>query len=212
MGILGIKNRTENWKTVQHFHGLCDAAKVTLVRRLGEPEDTVAKDIEIELFWYGIRDYKRDIDLVQIYRCLFPCLREKISRFEFKHSRGLELPMMRNYTVPTSREDTHRLVRNLTNTEIDIVLETPNHIYVGEAKFVSTEPGRNGSYILVHQLIRQYVTARILVHLTGAGKVVVPFVVTADTETMRRRAQVEFMIGQKWLCKKNVLAWGEWAR
>lgn len=26
MGILGIKNRTENWETVQHFHGLSDVA------------------------------------------------------------------------------------------------------------------------------------------------------------------------------------------
>ena len=31
MGILGIKNRTENWKTVQHFYGLSDNAKTRLV-------------------------------------------------------------------------------------------------------------------------------------------------------------------------------------
>ena len=212
MGILGIDNRTENWKTVQHFHGLSDAAKVALAQRLGEPADTAAEDIEIELFWYGIRDYKRDRELVEIYGCLFSALREKISAFEFKRSRGLGLPMERNYTVPASPEDTNRLVRNLTNTEIDIVLETPNRIYIGEAKFVSERLGANGSYVLVHQLLREYVTARILVHLTGTGKVVVPFVVTADTDTMRKRAQVEFMIGQGWLRKKNILAWGELAR
>ena len=50
MGILGINNRTENWKTVQHFHGLSDAAKVRLVRRLGEPKDTAAEEVSLELF------------------------------------------------------------------------------------------------------------------------------------------------------------------
>ena len=38
MGILGIKNRTENWKTVQRFYGLSEYAKTRLVQRLGEPE------------------------------------------------------------------------------------------------------------------------------------------------------------------------------
>ncbi len=38
MGILGIKNRTENWKTVQHFYGLSDNAKTRFVQRLGESE------------------------------------------------------------------------------------------------------------------------------------------------------------------------------
>ena len=36
MSILGIENRTENWKTVEHFHGLSDEAKVKLVQKLGE--------------------------------------------------------------------------------------------------------------------------------------------------------------------------------
>ena len=38
MGILGIPNRTENWKTVQRFYGLSDNAKTRFVRRLGESE------------------------------------------------------------------------------------------------------------------------------------------------------------------------------
>ena len=38
MGILGIKNRTENWKTVQRFYGLSEYVKTRLVQRLGEPE------------------------------------------------------------------------------------------------------------------------------------------------------------------------------
>ena len=38
MGILGIKNRAENWKTVQRFYGLSDNARTRLVQRLGQPE------------------------------------------------------------------------------------------------------------------------------------------------------------------------------
>lgn len=45
MGILGIENRTENWKTVQHFHGLPDETKVCLVKKLGEPAGILAGEI-----------------------------------------------------------------------------------------------------------------------------------------------------------------------
>ena len=90
MGILGINNRTENWKTVQHFHGLSDAAKVGLVRRLGEPKDTAPEEITLELFWRGIRDYAHehkveDDDLVGVYECLFENLRKNLSDFEHKY-------------------------------------------------------------------------------------------------------------------------------
>ena len=57
MGILGIKNRTEDWKTARHFCGLDDDAKTMLVTALGEPNGITAPDIQIELFWKGIRDY-----------------------------------------------------------------------------------------------------------------------------------------------------------
>ena len=57
MGILGIRNRTENWKTVEHFHCLGDDAKIRIAQKLGEPEDTPPEKINIELFWYGMRDY-----------------------------------------------------------------------------------------------------------------------------------------------------------
>ena len=58
MGILRIENRTENWKTAQLLDGLSDAGKVALVRKVGEPDATLANDIRIELFWYGVRDGK----------------------------------------------------------------------------------------------------------------------------------------------------------
>lgn len=54
MGILGIENRTENWKTVQHFHGLSNEAKFCLVQELGEPAGLLAEEISLELFWKGL--------------------------------------------------------------------------------------------------------------------------------------------------------------
>ena len=178
MGILGINNRTENWKTVQHFHGLSDAAKVRLVRRLGEPKDTVAEEISIELFWHGVRDYAyenklKDDDLVRIYECRFKDLQSDLREFEHTHKFKLQ---DHNYKVPVS--DRKGLADNVKNTEVDIVLETRERIFIGEAKYESGFQPK-GSHVLVHQLIRQYVTARVLVDLSGhPDKEIVPFVVT----------------------------------
>lgn len=212
MGILGINNRTENWKTVQHFHGLSDAAKVGLVRRLGEPDDTVAEEIGLELFWCGMRDYDKEHkvdadDLVKVFESCFCSLRKKV--IEFQGTNKFSTLQDRNYEVPVS--DRKRLADNLKNTEVDIVLETRDRIFIGEAKYESGL-GADGKLILVHQLIRQYVTAKILVHLTGRPKSVVPFVVTESGESsksMKNTAQVEFMIEQGWLRRCNVLTWAE---
>lgn len=216
MGILGIDNRTENWKTVQHFHGLSDAAKVALVRRLGEPEDTAAEEIGIELFWCGMRDYVKEHEIepshiAKVYSCLFPNLHECIRDFGRFGTRDEPLKKS-NYIVP---DDPVVLYRNVRNTEVDIVLETPDRIFIGEAKYESGL-GADGSLVLVHQLIRQYVTARILVHLTGGKKTVVPFVVTEakKLESIQNTAQVKFMKAEKknkevWLPANNVLSWGE---
>lgn len=217
MGILGIHNRTENWKTVQHFHGLSDAAKVRLVRRLGEPDDTVAEEIGLELFWCGARDFvfprkdtKEEIEvdrLVHEYRRYFVDLldlREKIMNFKHAPSGGFSELKDDNYNPSADR-----LARNVQNTEVDIVLETPDRIFIGEAKYESPLGG-DGKLVLVHQLIRQYVTAKILVHLTGRPKSIVPFVVTESGEkfeSMKNTAQVAFMIEQGWLRKDNVLTW-----
>ena len=104
---------------------------------------------------------------------------------------------------------------NLRNTEIDIVLESPKHLFIGEAKYESTF-GTKSDYVLVHQLIRQYVTARILLNLpqrdkTHSGKSIVPFlVVDADKiDSVKNMAQVKFMMNQKWLKEKNILTWDQ---
>ena len=63
---------------------------------------------------------------------------------------------------------------------------------------------------MVHQLIRQYVMARILIRVMGSEKGVVPFLVVADADHTKRTGQVRFMAEQvKWLKPKNVLTWGD---
>ncbi len=59
MGILDIENRTENWKTARYFSPFFkdEAARLRLVRKLGEPNETQASEVCIELFWKVMRDH-----------------------------------------------------------------------------------------------------------------------------------------------------------
>lgn len=57
--------------------------------------------------------------------------------------------------------------------------------------------------------MRQYVTAKILLHVKESKQQVVPFVVSDKLESMRNTAQVAFMIKKKWLCKDNLLTWAQ---
>ena len=220
MGILGIRNRTENWKTVEHFHCLGDDAKIRIAQKLGEPEDTPPEKINIELFWYGMRDYIDQLgnenqpppthqDLAERYRCWFPNLRKDIKEFD-----GFRDLNDANYDV-SKPEREYTLRRNLIHTEIDIVLETQDHLFIGQAKHESGF-GVDGKDVLVHQLIRQYVMAKILVDLTRSDKQVISFVVGDDTDKMNKYVQVKFMLDQRrrykdqgWLRKGNVLSWGK---
>ena len=215
MGILDITNRTENWKTVQHFHGLSDAAKGRLAQKLGEPIGTRPEEIKIELFWKGVRDYAAIADkpspekMAEIYNRHFPNLRQKVWNFRATEPPRKSTPLKdHNYCV-SSGENRKALYRNLQNTEIDIVLETPKCLFIGEAKHESGFGGE-GKLILVHQLIRQYITATILLDLIGKNKQVVPFIV-ADEENLgkvRNTAQVKFML-QDWLKPQNILSWDD---
>ena len=108
-----------------------------------------------------------------------------------------------------STQDRKRdFVNNLSNTEVDVVLETPNQLFIGEAKHEMSF-GANGKLVLVHQLIRQYVMATILVEISNdrPRKRVIPFVVGDRVERLNKTSQVRFMISQGWLGEKNVLAW-----
>ena len=57
--------------------------------------------------------------------------------------------------------------------------------------------------MLVHQLIRQYAMAWILILERSKNKKVVPFVVGGKKE----QSQIRFMIKQGWLVEDNVLCW-----
>ena len=218
MAILGIDNRTENWKTARHFVPvLLDSyARAELAWKLGEPKDTSGSAVKLELFWKGMRDYRHQTKVKNealLEQCAgayskgsFQDLCGRIQDFNSKNpSRSLR--MAKNYDVPNSgkRKD---LFNNLLNTEIDIVLETPNSLLIGEAKG-EAGLGTRGAYVLVHQLVRQYVMASIFLKLKESDKKVVPFLVVEEDrrDSVLNTRQVGFMISQGWLDKEKVLTW-----
>lgn len=218
MGILGITNRTENWKTVRTLCPplSCDA-KVKLVQRLLEPypnasEFTETSPIKFELFWRGVRDWEKRCrhpaaEYERAYRSLFDNLRCEIKGFKkFKVLRCWNYQLCDDIQDGQATPSTEVLRRNLIFTEIDIVLETPSHLFIGEAKDES-RLGANSKYILAHQLIRQYVMAKILVEMMQKSHIVVPFIVGNKIGNLKNTNQVGFMIKQGWLKESNVLSW-----
>lgn len=212
MAILGITNRTENWKTARHFAPLFGANSVRLARRLLTDEAERAKlhagDVRLELFWYGTRDYfdgeRLDLKaeegrLADAYSDLFPCLQEKVKEFG-------------SFRAPKEAYDGSRksaVASNLFHTEIDIVLESPKHLFIGEAKHES-DFGADGRNVLSHQLIRQYVMAHVLLKLSGhQDRQVVPFVVGNRHAELARQEQVKFVLGEKWMRRENILEWSD---
>ena len=211
MTILGIENRTENWKTALHFSPLFGGNGVRLIERLGESPKPRPDDVKLELFWKGMRDFlyqegtkkesARD-ELVDIYTRLSPGLRRDVENFgDFQDLRA------HNYDVSTD-ERTINIVNNFANTEIDVVLETPKYLFIGEAKH-EVSFGANSDHVLVHQLIRQYVMATILIEFTGKNKKVIPFVICDKVDSTMNTTQVRFMINRGWLKENNVLGWDE---
>ena len=208
MAILGIINRTENWKTAYHFSPFFrdDASRLKLAQRLGEPEGTKPEDVSIELYWQGMRDYlhkktkgKKTEPIKQYfpdfavrYKCLFPDLRRQIENFRTEAG-TLDVTKCWNYDV--SKDDrVRKLGSNRVGTEIDVVLETQTRLYIGEAKHQSNLGG-NEKYVLVHQLIRQYVMAEILVDRI------------AEFDGCTKKKVIPFFVNQCWLKKENILSW-----
>ena len=212
MTILEITNRTENWKTARHFHPFFrQGASIPIARRLNEPQETEPGKVHLELYWRGMRDYLHkndgrsgvaDRDLAESYKRLFPDLRDRIEGYG-----GFRSLRPGNYDI-TVGDATSNLISNLVNTEIDIVLVSPRRLYVGEAKHEMSF-GADGKLVLVHQLIRQYVMASVLIDRLGCEKKVVPFVVGHKAKGLKRSRQVDFMIRQGWMEEKDVLEWGE---
>ena len=209
MGILDIKNRAENWKTAETFSGLSEEGKASLAVRLVGAEHSVRMPVTLELFWHGARDYihgkQRDWKSVfaRQYQSLFGNLGSDLETYA-----GFRKLNDWNYDVSRA-ERKQGLYENLVGTEIDIVIETPDHLLIGEAKDENSFFNTDGNHVLVHQLVRQYVMARILVNLTCPTKEIVTFVVgnTQRLPRMKQRDQLKFMIRQGWLKKENVLAW-----
>jgi len=214
MGILGIENRTEDWKTASYFlplglHGRTSelASKLTGKKSLRA---------SMELFWTGTRDYvwgevekngKNEKEtlkqaVVKIYEDQFSTLRHDVEQFgKFNRLNP------HNYDVSTEQRQ-KMLFDNVFNTEVDVVLEDPDYLFIGEAKHEMSF-GSRGNLVLVHQLVRQYVMAQILTVLSKRVKKIVPFVVGDDVEKIKNTRQVKFMIDQGWLDAGNVLTWGQ---
>lgn len=201
MPILGIENRTENWRTAQVFAPLfedADARRSFAAQLLGKP---VKSAMSLELFWYPVGDYVKEHpgangtdDLAQRYANLFPNLREKVAG---------EFRSLASHYYTTSNKK--QLADNIRNTEIDVVLEARHHLFIGEAK--REEKFGDSASVLKHQLVRQYVTARILLDLIGKRKTIVPFVVGNDRDTLEKDRQVRCMVDRLGMRRENVLAW-----
>ena len=214
-------NRTENWKTARCFAPLFSDKnlRLKLAQKLGEPEGTRPCQVHLQLFWFGMREHlhqtkkkKRDKllsedntqDLVALYTRLFHDLRKKVEGFQSEKELKLKDLKDWNYDASTERGKS-KLCNNLLRTEIDVVLETPNNLFIGEAKG-ETDFGGKGDRGLPHQLIRQYVMAKILVERLGSKKEVVSFVVRNEPKR-REQAEIQFMVKQGWLPKGNILTW-----
>ena len=176
--------------------------------------------LTLELYWTGVRDYcaqerlgRKGCEdrLVEGCRRLFPDLRAEVTRW-----RGFNPLSEWNYEI-FSEERRNALANNLFHTEIDIVLESPQCLYIGEAKYESRFGG-NGKLVLVHQLIRQYVMAKVLVDIVGCDRRIVPFIVEERPQYGEAKQkgevsqQVAFMIDRGWLDPKHVLTWDSVAR
>ena len=116
MGILGINNRTENWKTASSFAPFFDdaPARRNLASRLLEPlgEPLGNGEVQIELFWYGMRDQQSKEGWTKLgkskqaevmagfadrYNRRFPKLRQAVESFP-----DLALPQEWNYRPDTA--------------------------------------------------------------------------------------------------------------
>ena len=224
MSILGIENRTENWKTAKAFAPFFENydARRRLAGRLLKPLDEPLGDgeVRLELFWKGVRDWmhkerwaKKSLEekgrvrkeFTNIYNHRFPKMRDKVEKF-----RGFEKLQKFNYDGSQMYQVRYgdKLSNNLQNTEIDVVLQTTTHLFIGEAKYESNF-GTNSNHVLVHQLIRQYVTATILLDLTSQTKRIVPFIISnkGNLCSVKNTAQVKFMLDQGWLKESNILSW-----
>ncbi len=190
-----------------------------LAHLLGEDWQIEPHEVWLELFWKGMRDYiyrmpresrLKPSECVRAYNKMFANLRHDIVKFiDGTPENPFRTLKDGNYDV-SNLSGQKGLFQNLRNTEIDIVLETPRILFIGEAKYES-RLGAAGGLVLVHQLIRQYVTASILLDIMGSEKRVVPFLVVDNEkhDSVMNTGQVNFMMQHYGLDRSNVLTWDE---
>ena len=223
MGILNYPSRSENAMTSQHFQWCeYEDSWSTVVELVSGHKVDVARGRMFAKPW---RDYFHTLGIgykraamqampaiAGLYEQLFAGLQQQIFAFEgFSLSvRKGYLQEQRNYN-PTNHEG---LFRNLYNTEIDVLIEDDSSIYVGEAKGEMSFNANATHHMLVHQLVRQFVTASIwaayeaAVIGEGNQKLIVPFIVS-DREKLpklRNNNQVQFLLHNGWLSPDKLIA------
>lgn len=220
MSILGIDNRTENWKTAAAFAPCIGESGREARRRVAKflaknhgMEVGPDEEVKLELFWFGMRDFLKQAgepgrnqaaDLADRYNRMFNELRQDIDGFAGGGGRLRDLND-NAYRAETGQQR-DRLYDNLQHTEIDVVLESDGCLFIGEAKDESPFDAES-THALVHQLIREYVMASILVDRLSKKKHIIPFVVWSRGQQERKQLQVQFMIEQGWLQEDNLLTW-----
>lgn len=219
MSILGIENRTENWCTVRTLSPLVDESsptRIALASHLFGSGEQIGGHVEFELFWYGMRDYAdmqkqvgnpiKPDQVVECYNDSFSDLRRTIVDWGKCKPRNRRFHALKEHNYVAGEATKKKLYKELRHTEIDIVFQTQSHLCIGEAK-CEASPGAVSKDVLVHQLIRQYVMAKILVELTGKDKEVVPFLVGDCPGKLMETSQVKFMFEMSYLSEGNVLSW-----
>ncbi|MBI4197980.1 MAG: hypothetical protein HY533_02585 [Chloroflexi bacterium] len=228
-GILGVKNRSENWRTAQAFAPLLAGGTAHLLaNKLLPGRQFLHDEVHLELFWRGVRDVLHDLDgprrrrrqdaqrltteITELYAAHFSDLRECIGSFRVDSRPGF-LPLDEgSYGVPASREGQVKFYYEMQNTEIDVVLSAPGYLLIGEMKSESSF-GASRKNILVHQLIREYVMAKIAVLLRPAYEsvAIVSFVIGEKEKKryLHSNKQVRFLVAQGWLTEDNILSWSD---
>lgn len=224
--ILGIKNRTENWKTVAVLGPLITYQKQNHFANLiidANHSSFDSKEVIMQFFWKGYRDHWNQIspsggkeeminETAAVYNRLFPDLRNKIEAYNKRvsHNKQLRLNETNYVCLESDTRSKESLFANVFNTEIDVVLETPGFLLIGEVKDEQTF-GAASKHTLVHQLIRQYVMTSIVLEMKGERKdfKLIPFIIGDNAKTT---AQVACMISLGYLSEANIITWRELKR
>lgn len=227
--ILGIRNRTENWKTANTFARLIthnrqhQLATWIIGNATKQTQSFRQSEVCIELYWKGFRDYcksirktKTDTGFIEKtaarYNRLFPHLLEQIENYNNQVKPDepvLNLKKDHNYVCDETPESSKRLYDNLLNTEIDVVLNAPGFLLIGEVKHEQAF-GADSRHVLPHQLVRQYVMASIVVDMIEEEQSqdtrieVIPFIIG---DNLDKYAQVKLLKFLHHLNDDNVISW-----